>query len=59
MSIKYLEIREKVVTYSRKLQAERLVYSVRGQYKRADPHEPELLAGHRVPPNTTCSNPRT
>ena len=44
MSIKYLEIREKVVTYSRKLQAERLVYSCAGNISVRIPDEPELLA---------------
>lgn len=44
MSIKYLEIREKVVTYSRKLQAERLVYSCAGNISVRIPEEPELLA---------------
>ena len=44
MSIKYLEIREKVVTYSRKLQAERLVYSCAGNISVRIPEAPELLA---------------
>lgn len=44
MSIKWLETREKVVTYARKLQAERLVYSTAGNISIRIPKEPGLLA---------------
>ena len=44
MSIEHLEIRQKVITYARKLQAERLVYSTAGNISVRVPGEPGLLA---------------
>lgn len=44
MSVKYQEIREKVITYAKKLQAERLVYSTAGNISVRIPGEPSLLA---------------
>ena len=44
MSIEHLEIRQKVITYARKLQAERLVYSTAGNISVRIPGEPGLLA---------------
>lgn len=44
MSTKYLEARQKVVTFARKLQAERLVYSTAGNISLRIPEEPGLLA---------------
>ena len=44
MSIKFKAEREKVITYSRKLQAERLVYSTAGNISLRIPDAPDLLA---------------
>ncbi len=44
MSLKWQEAREKVITYARKLQAERLVYSTAGNISMRIPAEPGLLA---------------
>ena len=44
MSTKYLEARQKVVTFARKLQAERLVYSTAGNISLRLPEDPGLLA---------------
>ena len=44
MATKWLETRQKVITYSRKLQAERLVYSTAGNISMRIPGHPELLA---------------
>ena len=44
MSIAYLEIRQKVITYAHKLQAERLVYSTAGNISVRVPGRPDLLA---------------
>ena len=44
MSIAHLEIRQKVITYAHKLQAERLVYSTAGNISVRVPDQPRLLA---------------
>jgi L-ribulose-5-phosphate 4-epimerase len=44
MSIAWQESREKVITYARKLQAERLVYSTAGNISMRLPDDPSLLA---------------
>lgn len=44
MSVKYQEIREKIIFYSRKLQSERLVYSTAGNISSRVPGEPNLIA---------------
>lgn len=44
MSVKYREIREKVITYAHKLQAESLVYSTAGNISVRVPGEPDLFA---------------
>ncbi|WP_377644956.1 class II aldolase/adducin family protein [Oryzobacter terrae] len=44
MKVKHLEIREKVITYAKKLQAERLVYSTAGNISVRVPGEPGLVA---------------
>jgi L-fuculose-phosphate aldolase len=44
MSLKWLEAREKVITYAHKLQAEHLVYSTAGNISMRIPDEPGLLA---------------
>jgi L-ribulose-5-phosphate 4-epimerase len=44
MTIEHLAIRQKVITYARKLQAERLVYSTAGNISVRLPEAPELLA---------------
>jgi L-ribulose-5-phosphate 4-epimerase len=44
MSIAHLEIRQKVITYALKLQAERLVYSTAGNISVRVPGQPDLLA---------------
>jgi L-ribulose-5-phosphate 4-epimerase len=44
MAIKWLETREKVVTYAKKLQAERLVYSTAGNISVRLEDDPNLLA---------------
>src|SRR4051794_34564125 len=44
MAVEHLEIREKVITYARKLQSERLVYSTAGNISVRVPGEPGLLA---------------
>ena len=44
MTIDHLEIRKKIITYARKLQAERLVYSTAGNISVRIPAEPGLLA---------------
>src|SRR5580693_2395155 len=43
MSIAHLEIRQKVITYAHKLQAERLVYSTAGNISVRVPGQPDLL----------------
>ncbi|WP_182886626.1 class II aldolase/adducin family protein [Microbispora sp. H10885] len=50
MSTKWLDTRQKVVAYARKLQAERLVYSTAGNISVRVPGEPGLLA---VTPTST------
>jgi L-fuculose-phosphate aldolase len=44
MSVRYQEIREQVISYAKKLQAERLVYSTAGNISVRVPGEPELVA---------------
>jgi L-fuculose-phosphate aldolase len=44
MTVKWQAEREKVITYARKLQAERLVYSTAGNISLRIPDEPHLLA---------------
>lgn len=44
MSVTHREIREKVITYAKKLQAERLVYSTAGNISVRVPGEPNLVA---------------
>jgi L-ribulose-5-phosphate 4-epimerase len=44
MSVAHLEIRQKVITYAHKLQAERLVYSTAGNISVRVPGQPHLLA---------------
>jgi L-fuculose-phosphate aldolase len=44
MPVKWLPAREKVITYARKLQTERLVYSTAGNISMRIPAEPGLLA---------------
>jgi L-fuculose-phosphate aldolase len=44
MSVTHQEIREKVITYARKLQAERLVYSTAGNISVRVPGEPDRIA---------------
>lgn len=50
MAIKWLESRQKVITFARKLQAESLVYSTAGNISLRIPGEPDLLA---VTPTST------
>lgn len=44
MSVKYADVREKVITYAKKLQAEKLVYSTAGNISVRVPGEPNLVA---------------
>ena len=44
MSIDHLEIRKKIITYAKKLQAERLVYSTAGNISVRIPDAPHLIA---------------
>ena len=59
MTIDHLEIRKKIITYARKLQAERLVYSTAGNISVRIPEEPGLLACTPASPSTTCSSRKT
>jgi len=59
MSLAHLEIRQKVITYARKLQAERLVYSTAGNISARVPGQPQLLACTPSSTSTTCSSPPT